>query len=437
MEKNGLKDFSKDEYDEFISLFSVSNAWHLIREMLSEIGTSFLDQGERLGFITLNLAKKQGYDIKTTRILVLSSLFHDIGKIWQSSSSNDKMISEFDFSTSYDRALSSYLFLKYFSPLKDFSAIVLFQHGRYDRPQKDAYYKYGVMINLCDHVDRWISMGFSPEEIISLINGGKGSYFAPKDCEDMIEILERTNLIEQVKSGAYKSTIDDYMTTIYFRRDLIRSYLLMVTYCIEFYNFETMYHARLSASMGYIFSKLTNLDLHTTCVIYTACLFGDIGKVRISHEILEKPGKLTKEETMIMMRHIEYSKEILSNVFNDKIVVEYAYSHHERLDGSGYPKHLKGDEINLPMRVCAISDVIAAMIAGRSYKDAYSMDETIKALEEMVKENKIDKNLVQLYIDNREEIAAYLQRHQNRMFRNIKSLKAEREILKFSDVWER
>ena len=122
-----IKDFTKDEYDEFISLFSVTNAWHLIRKMLSVVDDSYLEEGERVGFILLRLCQEQQLDQKKTRNLVFSALFHDIGRIWQSSSDKANL---FDYSSHYDHALSSYLFLKYFSPQKEYAEIVLFQNGQ-------------------------------------------------------------------------------------------------------------------------------------------------------------------------------------------------------------------------------------------------------------------------------------------------------------------
>ncbi len=308
-----IKDFSKDEYDEFISLFSVNNVWHLIKKMLSEVDAPFLEQGERLAYIALRLAEKQKIDMKNTRHLVFSALFHDIGRIWASSS--DPELTGFDFKSSYDHALSSYLFLKYFSPLKDYSDIVLFQHGRADREQKNTYYRYGVKLNVCDHVDMWKTQGKSKDEIIALLKGGEGRYFYSNDVDDMISLLNETNILEHLSTDICHQSVDEFLSSLYFRRDVVRNYLFMVTYCFEFYNAETMFHARMTASLCYLLGRYLDLDLHNLCILYTAGLFGDIGKVRIPHEILEKPGKLTSEETEMMKKHIDCTKEILEGCF--------------------------------------------------------------------------------------------------------------------------
>jgi HD-GYP domain-containing protein (c-di-GMP phosphodiesterase class II) len=430
-----IKDFSKDEYDEFISLFSVTNVWHLIKKMLSQVDSPFLEQGERVAYIALRMAESQKMDMKTTRHLVFSALFHDIGRIWSTSSDPD--LSTFDFQSAYDRALSSYLFLKYFSPLKDYSDIVLFQHGRADREQKNAYYKLGVKLNVCDHIDIWHSQGRGKEEIVSLLQNGSGKFFYPNDVETMVGILTNTNLLEHLDTDICHQAVDEFLSSLYFRRDVVRNYLFMVTYCFEFYNAETMYHARMTASLCYLLGRYLNLDLHALCVLYTAGLFGDIGKVRIPHEILEKPGRLTPEETELMKKHIDDTKEILQGCFNETDVIDVAYAHHERLDGSGYPLGLKGDQLSVEQRIIEVADIGSALMAKRTYKDAYPMDKTIEELEKMKDDGKLDPAIVDLFSKNQAEIFAYLQNHLNRMLRDMQALRAERQRLKFADAWEK
>jgi HD-GYP domain-containing protein (c-di-GMP phosphodiesterase class II) len=427
-----IKDFTKDEYDEFISLFSVTNAWHLIRKMLSVVDDSYLEEGERVGFILLRLCQEQQLDQKKTRNLVFSALFHDIGRIWQSSSDKANL---FDYSSHYDHALSSYLFLKYFSPQKEYAEIVLFQNGREDKQQNNPFYPLGVKLHLAIAVEEMHSQGKSNEEILAAIRKGKNRLFNAKDVGDMEKLISKSNLLIQLDSTSYHETIDEFLSSLYFRRDVVRNYLFMVTYCIEAYNSETMYHARITSFLCYLLGRYKNLPLHDLCVLFTAGLFGDIGKIRIPHAILEKPGKLTEEEQQVMMKHIDYTKEILEGCFKDKEVVEVAYAHHERLDGSGYPLHKKADELSLEQRIAAVADCAAAMMAARAYKNAFSIDQTVGELEAMKDQGKLDPEIVEIFKENKTEIAAYIQRHLNRMMRDIASMSAERERLKYANAW--
>lgn len=434
MEERKIKDFSKDEYDEFISLFSVSNGWHLIRKMLSTVGSDFLDDGERVAFIAMNLAKQEELDSQNQRRLIYAALFHDIGRIWESSSDQHD---SFDFNSKYERALSSYLFLKYFSPLKEYSEIVLFQHGREDRKQKNAYYPLGVTLHLCEDVDELNKDGRKKDEIIEYIRDHAGILYNAKDVEAMAVLLNESNVLSQLNTSSCHEAVDDFLSSLYFRRDVIRRYLYMVTYCIEFYNKETMYHARISAFVCYALGRYLDFSLHDLCVTYTAGLFGDIGKVMIPHSILEKPGKLSEEEEKTMRKHIDYTKTILEGCFKDREVIDVAYAHHERLDGSGYPCHKKGNELNRKQRVAAIADVTAALLSSRTYKEAYPLDKTIDELMKMKDEGKLDGEIVDVLIANKDEIIAYLKRHLNKMMRSLAELNAEKIRLKYANIWEK
>ncbi len=104
----------------------------------------------------------------------------------------------------------------------------------------------------------------------------------------------------------------------------------------------------------------------------------DIGKIAVDDVILRKPGKYTPEEYEQMKKHAAEGARILQNIFNDtdeefcRIVKNVAHYHHERMDGTGYPDGLKGDEIPLEARIMAIADVYDALVSKRVYKDRYS-----------------------------------------------------------------
>ena len=123
-------------------------------------------------------------------------------------------------------------------------------------------------------------------------------------------------------------------------------------------------------------------------ITQTAALH-DIGKIRISDTILNKPGKLTAEEFEIMKKHAVAGGKIIQNVFadvEDKRYQETAYDiatyHHEKWNGTGYPEGKKGDEIPLPARIVAVSDVYDALVSERVYKPAYSEEVALKIIEE-------------------------------------------------------
>ena len=107
----------------------------------------------------------------------------------------------------------------------------------------------------------------------------------------------------------------------------------------------------------------------------------DIGKIVIPAEILSRPGKLSAIEFQLVQAHAEASYEVLKNVNFPWPVAEIARQHHERIDGSGYPRGLKGDAILLEARIVAVADVIEAMTSHRPYRPGLGIDKALAEIE--------------------------------------------------------
>ena len=115
----------------------------------------------------------------------------------------------------------------------------------------------------------------------------------------------------------------------------------------------------------------------------------DVGKIKISDLLLNKPGRLTPEEFEVMKTHTTAGYEILSGAMVNTGDTDYlreainmAYSHHERWDGTGYPCGLKGEDIPLSARIMAVADVFDALVSRRSYKDPFPFDKAVGLIRE-------------------------------------------------------
>ncbi|WP_421847873.1 HD domain-containing phosphohydrolase [Marinomonas sp.] len=118
--------------------------------------------------------------------------------------------------------------------------------------------------------------------------------------------------------------------------------------------------------------------------LFQAAPMHDVGKIGISDTILLKPGKLTPEEWEIMKLHTVFGGEILAED-NDpmlKMARTIALTHHEKWDGSGYPKGLKGENIPLEGRIVALADVLDALMSKRPYKEAWPLDQALAYIKE-------------------------------------------------------
>ena len=133
-------------------------------------------------------------------------------------------------------------------------------------------------------------------------------------------------------------------------------------------------------------SENYNLSWSQQYMIATASALHDIGKIGIDEKILNKPGKLTKEEFEIMKQHTLIGAQMLDSLemYHDEEMMKYAYEicrwHHERYDGKGYPDGLKGEEIPISAQVVSLADVYDALVSDRVYKKAYFHEKAMEMI---------------------------------------------------------
>ena len=107
----------------------------------------------------------------------------------------------------------------------------------------------------------------------------------------------------------------------------------------------------------------------------------DIGKLSVPAEILSKPTKLTSIEFSLIKEHALTGYEMLKDVESPWPLAEIVYQHHERMDGSGYPRNLKGDDIIMEARIMAVADVVESMASYRPYRPALGINAALEEIE--------------------------------------------------------
>ncbi len=161
---------------------------------------------------------------------------------------------------------------------------------------------------------------------------------------------------------------------------------------------ETGNHVKRVAEYSKILAKYALLDEERIDLIVDASPMHDIGKVAIPDDILHKPGKLTDDEFLIMRTHAELGYKMLCHSQRPllKTAALIALEHHERWDGKGYPRYLKGEEISIEGRITAIADVFDALGSDRVYKKAWKDEDIFDYLKEQ-KGKQFDPNLIDIF----------------------------------------
>jgi HD-GYP domain-containing protein (c-di-GMP phosphodiesterase class II) len=140
-------------------------------------------------------------------------------------------------------------------------------------------------------------------------------------------------------------------------------------------------HQIRSADLARAIAKEMELPQDKIDGIRLAGSIHDIGKLSIPAEILSKPSKLTNLEISLIKEHSLIGYEMLKNVESPWPLAQIVYQHHERMDGSGYPQGLKGDEILMEARIMAVADVVESMASHRPYRPALGIEAALKEIE--------------------------------------------------------
>ncbi len=173
----------------------------------------------------------------------------------------------------------------------------------------------------------------------------------------------------------------------------------------EFRDNETAQHTIRMSHYCELLARQSGLPDSQCELIRLASPLHDIGKIGISDTILLKPGKLTPEEFAIMQQHPEIGYRILVDSKSDslRLGASIAYTHHEKFDGCGYPRKLKGSAIPIEGRIAAISDVFDALTTDRVYKSAIEVNKAVEIMKEG-RGSHFDPELLDIFLSNMDSI---------------------------------
>jgi putative two-component system response regulator len=160
---------------------------------------------------------------------------------------------------------------------------------------------------------------------------------------------------------------------------------------------ETEGHSQRVAQLTLAVAQALNIPPEEQINMWRGAMLHDIGKIGVPDSILHKPGPLTEEEWEIMRCHTTYAYELLSPIAYLRSAIDIPYCHHEKWDGTGYPRGLRGEQIPLAARIFALVDVWDALTNDRPYRKAWSREQAYQYICEQ-KGKHFDPNLVDLFL---------------------------------------
>ena len=226
-----------------------------------------------------------------------------------------------------------------------------------------------------------------------LANGGGDHYYRVKHAKGhYVYFHDELRRVESVSATCFVGIWRDISTeesaleqVQEYSTKLEKTILGTITAISHMVELRDPYTAGHESRVGELASAIAlemGLDMDTQYGLRIAGLLHDIGKISIPAEYLTKPTRLTDAEFEIIKSHACNGYNILKNIAFPWPVAEVAYQHHERLDGTGYPRGLKGDEILLEARIITVADVIESMATNRPYRHALGIKKALQEIEQ-------------------------------------------------------
>ena len=215
-----------------------------------------------------------------------------------------------------------------------------------------------------------------------------------QEAKTIIENLSNDiRLGKQIELSGVDEVVENMMESVYRNQDA----LLNLINIRKKHEYTFMHSVNVSVIM-IAMAKTMNLEQNLVRDFGTGALMHDIGKSMISDVLINMARKFSSTEYKAMQKHVTFSKEILESIPGISAeIIDTAYEHHERMDGSGYPRGIKGDETSLGGRLAAIIDVYDALTTERSYSAPVDPRDAIREIFNL-KGSKFDEELIHQFI---------------------------------------
>jgi putative nucleotidyltransferase with HDIG domain len=186
----------------------------------------------------------------------------------------------------------------------------------------------------------------------------------------------------------------------------------------------TATHTAGVAATAVALARLMKFSLREQIFMRTAGLLHDLGKLSVPTRILDKRGDLSPQEWVVIKGHTYHTYKILETAGFPRQIAEWAAFHHERIDGNGYPFHLKGRYLTLGSRIMAVADTFTALTEDRPYRGGVSCTRAITIMHRQVRNGGLDGDVLAVLAKNRDYVDTIRRREQERYARDQRRLGA-------------
>jgi len=404
-----------------------------LSDALDYVCPEIADHQQRVTYIAVKTGRRLGFRNNDLADLFLAAALHDIGMIqadkkMQALRDGDLESVKWHGEAGYELLRSSDIFSRA-------ARIIRHHHDPWSDMEGRTYEDHllplaAQVVHLSDSVERMIDRSRSVLEqsagIVEEIGKKSGAKFHP-DCVRAFESVARTEAfwLDCVSKRIYShllEAMDEIPVDVTDRT--IQGIAEIFARLVDAMSSWTATHTAGVSATAVALARIMNFSAREQIYMRTAGLLHDLGKLSVPTNILDKEGELTSKDWVAIKGHTYYTYRILETIGFPREITEWAAFHHERLDGEGYPFHLKGRDLTLGARIMAVADVFTALAEDRPYRRGIGRVRAIAALKRQVKAGALDENIVAALAANFDAVDTARSQEQERYARNQERLNA-------------
>lgn len=386
-----------------INVISSKDVYNVIRKTLGIMDEKVMKHCEITGYILYKMLQAEGgYTQQELAEYTMIGLMHDIGLI---KTGHGKKLGEYLTKKVWGHSIYGYLFLKYLTPIGDRAQIVLYHHLDYDKYQfiPGQYWNITSYLALADKMDIFMRMNENKNMEVDYFVRYKDIKFSEKALKVFYKANGKYNIMDKLADGSYTDELDQLLSSVHFSESYKRDYLQTLVYAIDFRSQQTVLHTLATRIFAVEIGKLMKVSSTDLKILYYGALLHDVGKIAIPLNILEAPRRLDDQEMRVMKAHVIITEKILESVIGDE-VLQAAIRHHEKLDGTGYHRGLKDEDLTQVQKIVAVADILSALYGKRSYKEAFDPEVIKNIMKSDADNGKICKKATEVVINNFDKI---------------------------------
>lgn len=377
---------------------------------LDLVSRTVADHHIKVGYLATRLAERLGVCEGNRGELLLAALLHDVGAMPLKLKLED-LVFEQEMEA---HALAGWALIGSCPRLATASELVRFHHTAWvnDEHPNESVRELSSIIHLADRVDvsmrRWQSDSAQVDRVMNVLQKGRGSAFSAMHLDAMRDMLHDPEVlagIDAPRSYLY-GRAGGHLENEELDTQGVISFSNLFSLVIDSRSPFTATHSSGVAETARMLGRWVGLGAEEGQKLFVAGLLHDIGKLGVPLSILEKPGPLDADEMAQMQLHAVRSKALLDSVSGFEDISVWGASHHERMNGSGYPSGVAAGSLPLPSRIVAVADVFTAITEDRPYRRGMSLDVACDVLRQQAHASLLDADLVALLLERISEVDA-------------------------------